>query len=65
MDERFYRGAKVRPKQETPLTIVEATLVVCDVARRDGIMTEREFLELMTKAWRAYSQVCASGDRHE
>lgn len=57
----FVRGARVRPTpaksvERSPLTLVETTLVMIEIAKRDGIRTEEGFLKLMLRAWRAHER---------
>ena len=56
----FARGARVKPKEEQPLTLNEVTFVMCSVAEREGIRTEAGFLELMRAAWTTYRRVSVS-----
>jgi hypothetical protein len=53
----FARGAKVREKPaEPPLTMVEASFVMCSVAESIGIHDEALFIAYMRKAWAVYQR---------
>jgi hypothetical protein len=52
----FARGARVRkPPERGPLTLVEASFVMVDVAKRDGLTAE-QFLRFMATAWEVYDR---------
>lgn len=56
----FARGAKVRKPvtaDEPPLTMVEASFVMCSVAKQNGFHAEALFLGYMQKAWRTFNQL--------
>ena len=62
----FVRGAKVRPplltpEVDPPLTMIEASFVMCDVAKRHGVKTLDEFLTYMARAWKAHALCPAPG----
>lgn len=56
----FARGARVcKPAttNETPLTMVEASFVMCSVAQANGFHSEEMFLGYMQKAWRVFNRL--------
>lgn len=56
----FVRGARVRKPVEKPLTLNEASFVMCEVARLNGIKDPKEFLLHMGRAWIAYHRATES-----
>ena len=61
MDNHFARGARVRkPPDEKPLTMAEASFVVCSVAQQNGFHSEEIFLGYMQKAWRVFNRASSS-----
>lgn len=54
----FARGARVRkPTNEPPLTMVEASFVMCSVAQANGFTSEEMFLGYMLKAWLTFNRL--------
>lgn len=61
----FARGAKVRKpptKAEAPLTMVEASYVMCSIAKANGFHAEALFLGYMQRAWRTFNQIRSPDD---
>jgi hypothetical protein len=56
MNDKYFRGAKVKPPVQKPITMSDVCYCACKIAVDAG-MSETEFKETMAYAWNAYQRL--------